>query len=567
MNAARALVAVALASLLCACAKEHQITLPLNGGVSDEVYRINTSHMADRPYLVDGEPFSGVVVGRRGEQVVFRAQMREGRRHGVEEWFYDNGRPRSREKVAWNEKDGMRHTGDSESWCENGERRSLTEYSGGERRLAREWNCETGKLVSEATFDAEGRRDGEQKKWTPEGKLVEQASWKADALDGDKQAWTPEGTRVEHARYRGGKRQGLQEAWYASGKPASRGEYADDKPVGRHEAWAEDGRLVEAGSYAADGNKTGMWLEQHGDTSSRLHYGPGGFVPVELVAAYAGALLPPRADARKLAFYLDEGGVKPADALPTSYDGGPVVGNYRYPVYSWTYPVIVADATLLPLLLEKGADINQADSGGATRLLRCAQKFRDRQDSMNGRCLPADLQALLDKGAKADVSDLKGRNALHHLLDIGSFDDRGDVFGRGVAEAQQARVDALERLVKAGADINAADAEGWTPLVLALKSRRADLAKAALAAGARADGPGPGGTQAVHWVFLDEPNRYAIAGDFVAGMLPQLTAAGADVNAPLAWDGRQVTLRDLAVRHGLVDVARALEQHARPTQP
>jgi len=71
----------------------------------------------------------------------------------------------------------------------------------------------------------------------------------------------------------------------------------------------------------------------------------------------------------------------------------------------------------------------------------------------------------------------------------------------------------------------------------------------------------------VHWVFLDEPNRYAIAGDFVAGMLPQLTAAGADVNAPLAWDGRQVTLRDLAVRHGLVDVVRALEQHARPTQP
>jgi len=571
LRAARFVVAAIAVSLLAACAKEHEITLPRNGGASDEVYRINTSHMVDRPYLVDGKPFSGVVVGRRGEQVVFRAQMRDGRRHGVEEWFYDNGKPQSRVKVAWDEKDGMRHTGDSESWCENGERRSLTEYSRkGERQLERSWNCETGKLVAEAKFDGEGKQDGEQKAWTPEGKLIEQVSWKAGTQDGDKQTWTPEGTLLEHARYREGRKQGVQETWYASGKPASRGEYADDKPVGRHEAWAEDGRLVEAGSYGADGKKIGMWLEKIGDDSTTLHYGPDGLVPVELLEAWISALTRP--DPQVVAFYLGEGKLKLSDALPADCcDGGPAYGRrraYDFPLHTWTYPVVFAADAVLPLLLEKGADIDQADSEGTTRLLRCARRYRpDAGSSPAYVCTPAQLRALLAQGAKAGVVDQQGRNVLHYLLDVGSLDDRGDVFGRGADEQRQTRVDLLAALAKAGADINAADTEGWTPLVRALKSRRIDLVKAVLAAGARADGPGPGDTKAVHWVFLDETNRYNIRGDFVAEVLPLLAAAGADVNAPLDWDGRPVTLRDLAVRHGLVDVVHMIEQQARPARP
>lgn len=568
MNAARlAALAVAI-TLLAACAKEHEVTLPSDGRGSDEVYRINTSHVPDRPYLVEGRPFSGVVVARRNGQVVLRAQMRDGRKHGVQEQFYADGKLQRREKVAWDEKDGARYIGDSEGWCENGERSSLTEHDRkGKIRLEKRWDCETGKLVAEAKFDDAGKPDGEARTWTPEGKLIEQVAWKAGVRNGDKKLWTPEGTLVEHARYREGEKHGVQEAWHANGKQASRGEYADGRPIGRHEAWAEDGRLLEGGSYAANGEKTGMWLEQHGGgSSSSLHYGPDGFVPAELLAAYASALQPPRSDAQKVAFYLSEGGVKLGDALPTSYGGGPVQGRYEFPVRSWTYPVVIADIALLPLLLEKGADINQADSDGATRLLHCAKDFRTFQDGGNSRCLPADLQLVLDKGAKGEIKDINGRNALHYLLDIRSYDDVGS-WNRDAGMERQARVDALHWLVKAGADVNAADAEGWTPLVRALRARRLDLVKPLLAAGARGDGPGPGDSKAVHWVFLDETHRYNIQGDFVAEALPLLVAAGADANAPLNWDGRPVTLRELAVRHGLIDVVRVIEQNAKPAKP
>lgn len=548
--------------LLAGCAKEHEISLPKDGRASNEISRINNSSEV-KPYLVEGKPFSGVVVARRGDQVVFRAEMQDGRKHGVVEWFYDDGKPRSRDEVAWDE-GRLRNTGDSEAWCENGKRRSLTEYSSkGTPELRQAWDCETGKLVAETRYDDEGKQDGEASKWAPDGTLVEQASWKAGAVDGDQKTWTTNGTLVEHARYREGKRQGLQETWHANGKPATRGEYADDKPVGRHEAWTEDGRLVEAGSYAANGEKTGLWLEQAGSDSVRVQYGPGGFVPAELLSAYVTALWT-RPNPQTVAFYLDEGKIKLGDALPASYNGDPEQGAYRFPLREWTYPVVFADDSLLPLLLEKGANINQADSGGRTRLLRCAEKYRyDARNNDLWACSSAQLLALLGKGAKASGVDGRGRNALHYLLQVQSFDDNGDVFGRGVAEERQTRVDLLAALVKAGANINAADKEGYTPLVLALKSRRIDLIKAVLAAGAHANATGPEGSRAVHWLFLNGAGSYAINDKFVAEALPLLAAAGADVNAPMQWDNQRVTLRDLAVRHGLIDLVHVIEQYAK----
>lgn len=555
-----------LLAVLAGCTREHEISLPEDGRSSNELYRINTSHVADRPYLVEGKPFSGVVVARRGGQVVFRAQMRDGRKHGVVERFYDDGKRQSREEVAWDEAGGQRHAGDSESWCGNGERRSLTEYGRkGQPEREKAWSCETGKLVAEATFDDEGKLDGEQKKWAPDGKLGEQASWKAGELDGDKKTWSPGGAMLEHLRYRAGRKHGVQETWHANGKPASRGEFVGGKPAGRHEAWAEDGRLIEAGSYAAGGGKTGIWLEKAGGDSVPLHYGPDGLVPVELLGAWIAALTRP--DPQAVAFHLGEGKLKLGDAVPADCcDGGPAYGHRRYdfPLHAWTYPVVFADDAVLPLLLEKGARIDQADSGGTTRLLRCARRYRpDAGSSPAYVCTPAQLRALLGLGAKAGVVDRHGRNVLHYLLNVGTLGDRGDVFGRGAAEQRQMRVDLLAMLVKAGADVNAADEEGYTPLVRALKSRRIDLIKAVLAGGARADAPGPVGTRAVHWLFLNDTHSYDIRADFVAEALPLLAMAGADAGAPLEWNNQRVTLRDLAVRHGQVDLVRLIDQHAR----
>lgn len=59
--------------------------------------------------------------------------------------------------------------------------------------------------------------------------------------------------------------------------------------------------------------------------------------------------------------------------------------------------------------------------------------------------------------------------------------------------------------------------------------------------------------------MLEDLNSYEIEGNFMAEVIPVLVQAGADVSAPMPWDGDQVTLRDLAVRHGLIDVAKVLD--------
>src|SRR5690606_32498199 len=119
------------------------------------------------------------------------------------------------------------------------------------------------------------------------------------------------------------------------------------------------------------------------------------------------------------------------------------------------------------------------------------------------------------------------------------------------------------KLVAAGADPNAADSEGYTPLVRALKARRTDLVRALIAAGARADTAGPNETMAVHWVFLNDVNRYDIDENFVKETLPLLVGAGADPAAQMDWDGSNVSLRDLAARHALVDLVAFLDKGAR----
>jgi len=544
------LTPVVAAMLLAGCTTEHEVS------TREELYRLNTSHVDDRPFLVEGKPFSGVALERVGDQVVYRVRMHDGRKDGLEEKFHEDGKRQSRRTLSWDD-DAKRElvVGDSESWCQSGTRRSLVEHDDkGARQLEKDWDCDSGKLVQEVHFDDEDRKDGEARRWTADGQLIEQASWKAGKLHGEHKVWAVDGTLVEHSRYQDGKRQGMQETWYADGKPASRGEFVDDRPAGRHESWNEDGQPESAGSYDASGNKTGAWQEG----SLTLHYGPGGFVPQALLDAYANALL--RGDAQKVEFYLGEGGIKLTDALPTDYRGRLSVRRYNFPVSDWSYAVVAAHAGLLPLLLEKGGDINQADSNGMTRLLHCVERFSARQNGVNDRCLPAEIRSLLDKGANATVTNRKGRNALHYLIDVASYADSG-LWAEQAAEARKARADEVAVLAGAGADVNAADVDGWTPLVLALRSRRVDLVKALLAAGAKADGPGPRDTRAVHWLVLASGGgEYSINGQFVAEVLPLLVAAGADANAPMQWDGSPVTLRDLAVRHGLIDLVRVIEQ-------
>lgn len=552
-NTLRSLLALSLLAGLSGCGSEYEISEAELGRL---MYNVKEG------LKVEGEPYTGTVVYRKGETVLLRMEFEDGYPNGVREEFHENGERKARLSLywdaeeqkaefdgtgeAWNE-DGQlirRIVADEgveelkESWCDNGNDLGREEFEDGKRRLEKAWDCETEKLVTENHFNAEGKAHGEHK------------------------TWASDGTLLSHKRYENGELHGLSETWHAGGQKHERGEYRAGKPVGQHDTWNEAGDLVAGGLYTDEGEKTGLWRSVSYDGSVSVeHYGPEGFIKPAILQPYVKALGDSlRNDPDTVAFYLDEGQVQAGDAIPADYNGRPEAGGFRFPVRRWTHAVIVAGDEVLPVLLARGADINQADSEGVTRLMRCGERFnRDLQYRNNHNCRPEHLTELLAKGAKAAPVDRKGRNALHYL--VSGTEDRDRTWNRSIATAQQARAEALAALVAAGADPNAADAEGMTPLVEALKSRRADLAEALIKAGAKADAAGPGGTRPVHWLFLSSTDRYDIKPGFVEAALPLLAQAGADVDAPFDWDGEQVTLRDLAMRHGLVDLVKQLDAH------
>lgn len=537
---------VALVIAISGCTTEHEIS-------EGEAVRLLTSRDA---FKVDGEPFSGRVVYREDDKIKLTAKLKDGRPRGTLETFHDNGKRASSTELIWNEEerdsildgedikwneDGVMvqrrvaKRGEDrrlERWCENGERRETVTFEDGERRDRHEWDCESGKQTAAESFDEEGNPHGEHK------------------------AWAPDGTLIAHKLYTAGKADGLQQEWHANSTPSLKATFADGVATGQLERWNDQGKLVEAGTYGENGQKTGLWLEGYGEPRN-VHYGPDGFVHPEISPGFVRAITT-RPDTKAVEFWLKEGQVKVVDALPANYEGDAREGPATFPVQNWTYPVVVADASMLQLLVDHGADINQADSDGTTRLSRCAGKFSVTRDNYQRPCRPAELEQILALGGRGQVHDMKGRGPLHRIVDISEYEDR--TWNRAHPAAREARVAAIHQLVKAGADPNVADAEGFTPLVYALKNRRVDLVRALLAAGAQASTDGPGGSKVVHWLFLNRPDRYSIDTEFVREALPLLVAAGADVNATMEWDGSQVSLRDLAARHAAVDLVELIDR-------
>ena len=127
---------------------------------------------------------------------------------------------------------------------------------------------------------------------------------------------------------------------------------------------------------------------------------------------------------------------------------------------------------LVRLLLAKGANINTVDEGGFTALMAAANNG-DRNAPM--------VKLLLDHGAAVNVRSAdtleivkNGPIGLGHLTPL-------------QLAASQANYDAVEALVKAGADINAVDVRGGTPLVFAVATDHANpkIVELLLAKGAK----------------------------------------------------------------------------------
>lgn len=189
---------------------------------------------------------------------------------------------------------------------------------------------------------------------------------------------------------------------------------------------------------------------------------------------------------------------------------------------------------LVTLLLERGVTVDLRLPGESTALMVAAAMG-----------YPEIVERLLDAGAEVNATDARGRNALHAAAQFG-FESQDSLRARRLFDA----------LLKRDADVNHADADGKTPLLMLLGAQLRPgsacdathigaLVPVLLEAGARLEHADQRGVTALHACAMH-------------ALLPParvLLARGADRHAA---DGFGRTAADVARHLGYVDIAHEL---------
>jgi len=123
-------------------------------------------------------------------------------------------------------------------------------------------------------------------------------------------------------------------------------------------------------------------------------------------------------------------------------------------------------AQVVGLLLSKGSDVNARDGKGSTALMKAAGTTSERV-----------VRLLLEGGADVNATDsVEGRTSLHYAC-----------CNADCSVPREGLLPTVKLLVHRGANVNAGDKKGWTPLLCAASNGCADLVAFLLTKGAQID--------------------------------------------------------------------------------
>jgi antitoxin component YwqK of YwqJK toxin-antitoxin module len=153
-----------------------------------------------------------------------------GRRHGLSRSYYDAAQTQAHYATPFYE--GKVH-GIQTIWYDNGNMQERTEYQHGEKH-------------------------GSWKEWWENGQLKYECSYANDQFNGDYKYWWKDGTQLAEGSYINGKKEGIWTFWYGNGNKSTVYTYVNDQWNGPSTTWYENGVKESEGNYV-NGQRSGTW--------------------------------------------------------------------------------------------------------------------------------------------------------------------------------------------------------------------------------------------------------------------------------------------------------------------
>jgi ankyrin repeat protein len=217
----------------------------------------------------------------------------------------------------------------------------------------------------------------------------------------------------------------------------------------------------------------------------------------------------------------------------------------------WTYPYVRASRAATSLLRELGADPKAIDSNQRSRLHYCV-------NSLYQTCNPEDVAELIGLGLDVKQADSAGNTALHLLMNLNQIPE-----APGAQRWRQTTLADLEptmqALLAAGADVDAVNHDGLTPLVLALHARMWDVAAVLVDETGNPAFTTSEGHNLIHLAFV-VPGTSQIDLELTDGRRAYVERAVAKGVDPRQKLGGDAPLAEIAQRNGATELAEYLTQ-------